>query len=35
VLVFPTKVDVHLLIAGFTSLVTEMKVLAADLDKAA
>ena len=35
VVVFPTKVDVHLLIAGFTSLVTEMKGLAAELDKAA
>jgi hypothetical protein len=35
VVVFPAKVDVHLLIAGFTLLVTEMKGLAADLDKAA
>ncbi|WP_029587487.1 recombinase family protein [Bradyrhizobium sp. URHD0069] len=35
VVIFPTKVDVHLLIAGFTSLVTEMKSLAADLGKAA
>jgi site-specific DNA recombinase len=35
VVVFPTKVDVHLMIAGFTSLVTEMKGLAADQDKAA
>jgi hypothetical protein len=35
VVVFPAKVDVHLLIAGFASLVTEMKGLAAGLDKAA
>jgi hypothetical protein len=35
VVIFPTKVDVHLLIAGFTSLVTEQKGLTADLDKAA
>lgn len=35
VVVFPTKVDVHLMIAGFTTLVTEMKGLAADQDKAA
>jgi DNA invertase Pin-like site-specific DNA recombinase len=35
VVVFPTRVDVHLLIAGFTSLVTEMKGLAADLEQAA
>jgi site-specific DNA recombinase len=35
VVIFPTKVDVHLLIAGFTSLVTEMKGLAADMGKAA
>ena len=35
VMVFPTKVDVHLLIAGFTTLVTEMKGLAADQGKAA
>jgi site-specific DNA recombinase len=34
VVVFPTRVDVHLLIAGFTSLVTEMKGLA-DLEQAA
>jgi site-specific DNA recombinase len=35
VVVFPTKVDVHLLIAGFTSLVTEMKGMAAGMEKAA
>ncbi len=35
VVVFPTKVDVHLMIAGFTTLVTEMKGHAADQDKAA
>jgi hypothetical protein len=35
VVVFPTKVDVHLLIAGFTTLVTEMKGLGADVDEAA
>jgi len=35
VVVFPTRVDVHLLIAGFTSLVAEMKGLAADLEQAA
>ena len=29
VVVFPTKVDVHLLVGGFTSLVTEMKGMAA------
>jgi site-specific DNA recombinase len=35
VVVFPTRVDVHLMIAGFTTLVTEMKGLAADQGKAA
>ncbi|MBR1271598.1 recombinase family protein [Bradyrhizobium sp. AUGA SZCCT0222] len=35
VVVFPTKVDVHLVIAGFTSLVTEMKGLAVDMATAA
>ena len=35
VVVFPTKVDVHLMIAGFTTLVTEMKGLAADQGEAA
>jgi site-specific DNA recombinase len=35
VVVFPTKVDVHLMIAGFTTLVTEMKGMAAGLEKAA
>jgi site-specific DNA recombinase len=35
VIIFPTKVDVHLLLAGFTSLVTEMNGLAAGLDQAA
>ena len=35
VVVFPTKVEVHLLIAGFTSLVAEMKGQADDLEKAA
>ncbi|MBR1216210.1 recombinase family protein [Bradyrhizobium sp. JYMT SZCCT0180] len=35
VVVFPTKVNVHLVIAGFTSLVTEMKGLAADVATAA
>jgi DNA invertase Pin-like site-specific DNA recombinase len=35
VVVFPTKVDVHLMISGFTSLVTEMKGMAAGMEKAA
>jgi site-specific DNA recombinase len=35
VVVFPTKVDVHLMIAGFTTLVTEMKGTAAGMEKAA
>ena len=35
VVLFPAKVDVHLLLAGFTSLVTEMKGLTAGLDQAA
>ena len=35
VVIFPTKVDLHLLLAGFTSLVTEMNGLAAGLDQAA
>jgi site-specific DNA recombinase len=35
VVIFPAKVDVHLLIAGFTTLVSEMKSLIPDLDKAA
>jgi len=34
-LVFPTKVDVHLVIAGFTTLVTEMKSPGADHVEAA
>ena len=35
VVVFPAKVDLHLLTAGFTTLVAEMKGVAADLDKVA
>jgi hypothetical protein len=35
VVVFPTKVDVHLMIAGFTTLVAEMNGLAADQGNAA
>lgn len=35
VVIHSSKVDVHLLIAGFTTLVTEMKGVNADLDKAA
>ena len=35
VVVFPAKVDVHLQIAGFTTLVTEMKSLVTDQDQAA
>jgi site-specific DNA recombinase len=35
VVIFPSKVDVHLLISGFTSLVTEMSGLAPSMDQAA
>jgi hypothetical protein len=35
VVVFPTKIDVHLLTAGFTSLVVEMNELATDLEQPA
>jgi site-specific DNA recombinase len=35
VVVFPNKVDVHLMISGFTTLVAEMKGLAGDQDRAA
>lgn len=35
VVIFPTRIDVYLLLAGFTSLVTEMIGLAASQDQAA
>ncbi|MFZ2160514.1 MAG: recombinase family protein, partial [Bradyrhizobium sp.] len=35
VVVFPTKVDVHLLMAGFTSLAMEIRGLATDVDEVA